>query len=227
MPGLGHRCVRARHARSGGRTAVDAKLELDTGSFDALGLSDAFVQRHHLAPASRPRLELTGVGFGGDTSGYRMRLDRLELGPFAFEQLPMGATRTTTGIEQLPSAGTIGAEILRRFKVTLDYPHQRMFLEKNAQFDSPFETESSGLTFRALGPKFDELTVHSIIAGSPAAQAGLEVGDVVTELDGQHVSRGALENVWRALLKPDVQHPVTVKRGKASIPLQLTTAQLF
>jgi len=62
---------------------------------------------------------------------------------------------------------------------------------------------------------------------SPATQAGLEVGDVVTELDGQHVSGGALENVWRTLLKPNVRHSMTVKRGKASIPLQLTTAPLF
>jgi hypothetical protein len=55
----------------------------------------------------------------------------------------------------------------------------------------------------------------------------LVVGDVIAELDGKPIAGGALEDVWRALLKPDVRHSLRVKRGEAAIPLQLTTARLF
>jgi len=53
--------------------------------------------------------------------------------------------------EEGDNDGPIGNEILRRFKVTIDYSRQRMMLEPNAHFSDPFENDMSGIAFESSG----------------------------------------------------------------------------
>ena len=47
--------------------------------------------------------------------------------------------------------GSIGAEVLRRFTVYLDYSAKKMFLRKNRYFDEPFRYNRSGLVVEHSG----------------------------------------------------------------------------
>ena len=63
--------------------------------------------------------------------------------------------------------------------------------------------------------------VKEVFKASPAAKAGLEAGDVVTEVAGQAVrSPRELVNIVAAL-KPDSQTLIGVQRGKESMKLPL------
>lgn len=63
--------------------------------------------------------------------------------------------------------------------------------------------------------------VKEVFKASPAAKAGVEAGDVVTEVNGRAVrSPRELINVVAAL-KPESQVQVQIQRGKQSLNLQL------
>jgi len=205
---------------------VPAKLELDTGSFDALGLGDSFVQANKLAD-DRPTIEVPGVAIGGDTSGYRLRLDRMRLGPFELANVPMGATRAAPAGEPIVFAGVLGAEVLRRFTVVLDYPHERMFLAPSASVSSEFTVDCSGLVPRAVGDRLEQVAVHAVLPSSPAERAGLEAGDVIVAVDGTPIDGSGLERLLEMLYRPDETLVFRVARDGAVNDISLVTQQLY
>jgi C-terminal processing protease CtpA/Prc len=94
-------------------------------------------------------------------------------------------------------SGIIGADLLYRFHVVLDYARSQMFLEKNRFFADPFEFDMSGIRFMMEGARFEVLKVFSVFDGSPAALAGIREGDVVSAIDGREAhlfTREALRN---------------------------------
>ena len=74
---------------------------------------------------------------------------------------------------------------MRRFTVTWDYQHERMLLVPNSQLHDPFEADSSGLHLTVRPPAFNIIYVAAVLPGSPAAAAGLLVGDVITAINGK------------------------------------------
>lgn len=95
-------------------------MRLDTGSEDAA--SDDLVRR-----SPERRLARQGVGLGTayvDTSGV---FESVELGPYAIHRA-WGASNDHPAL---------GMEILRRFTMTFDVPHGRLFLEPNGHFADP------------------------------------------------------------------------------------------
>jgi hypothetical protein len=72
--------------------------------------------------------------------------------------------------------------ILERFTVTFDYPHLRMPLEPNSHFADAFRKNASGLSVLARGADFRRFEVDGVDPGSPAALAGIHIGDIVTSL---------------------------------------------
>jgi len=64
----------------------------------------------------------------------------------------------------------------------LDYPHNRLLLAPNRDYSAPPAAyDGSGL---GLERKNADLTVTAIVPNSPAANAGIQIGDVVVTLDG-------------------------------------------
>jgi len=182
--------------RPSGGAPVDAVLELDTGSFDALGLHGSFVDQHALAPAGTPRLATPGLAIGGQTTGYRTRVAGVTLGSYALDDLVVSVTASNGAGNHSEVAGTLGAEVLRRFRVILDYPRKRMILEKNARYAEPSKFDMSGLTLAAEGDDFGTVRVLVVADASPAARAGVRPGDTITTIDGQAAGTIGLEPLF-------------------------------
>jgi len=107
--------------------AVAAKFELDTGCDGDMCLASDFVKAHKLADADGGRRShRSGVGGGrGIISGTvpEVRLGRLSV-------MKPSASFFLEGSPAEPGmAGHIGWDLLRRFKVTVDYEHKRLILE--------------------------------------------------------------------------------------------------
>jgi putative serine protease PepD len=65
----------------------------------------------------------------------------------------------------------------------------------------------------AVPPKPDGATVDSVVAGSPAAQGGLEEGDVVTAVNGYRVRSEAELKTWLYGLPPGTDVKITFERS--------------
>ncbi|MBV9497153.1 MAG: aspartyl protease family protein, partial [Acidobacteria bacterium] len=169
---------------AGGATH-EAHLLIDTGARNAVVLAKPFLDRTKLAEG-KTIAGLLGAGVGGATAQRIGRLQSIELAGMKIDAPITSFSTATSGAEADPNVdGLIGGDILKRFTLTIDYPHERLLLAKNAAFGEPFEFDMSGAYFVAVDEKLDRFRVDNVIAGSPAANAGVAAGDELVSIDGK------------------------------------------
>lgn len=74
--------------------------------------------------------------------------------------------------------GIVGNELLRRFNLVFDYPHNVVYVSKNKHFDDPAPVSRSGLELKA-SEDLKHVFVHKVHRFSPAAEADIKEGDEV------------------------------------------------
>lgn len=122
--------------------------------------------------------------------------------------------------------GLLGGEVLRRFTVTVDYSRSRIILEPNAQLDAPMEFDMSGMSLAALSNS-SMYRVRMLIEQSPAADAGVAVGDLLIAIDGTLVRELTLNDIRQRFKVPGKRFALTLKRGDNMIELAITTRRLI
>jgi hypothetical protein len=159
---------------------------------------------------------------GGATQGVGSNTGRgtLRLGRFEFKEIPIHCC----GGNELGNH-LIGGELLRRFKVTLDFPHQRMVLLSNPDVSRPFPFDCSGLILRQeRDSRF--FRIKTVIPGSPGAEIGLETSDLIEQINGVSATQWTLEALEDALSQPGQSLDLTVAsptRAKRSVKLLTRT----
>ena len=190
---------------------VPVKLLVDTGASDALWLSEKSDERIHFP---KNHIEaFIGRGLSGDLYGIKGRIEAIWVGPLVLPQ-PIVAFPNSEIIDQLMTSndrnGTIGAEILRRFHVTIDYRNSRLTLRPNHKFDDDFNYNMSGMEIINPMPGLPIFTVSNIRENSPAYLAGLKENDQILSLNNS--SRNDLElNDINLLLQSKENKKIKVK----------------
>src|SRR4030095_13379533 len=111
----------------------------------------------------------------------------------------------------------IGADLLRRFRVTFDYARKRMLLEPIEDVAKPFEVDRSGLRVHAKGDDARAFTVVGVLKGSASDEAGIQVGDVIEAIGGTPPSNLSLQELRDRLRAPAAkQWTVATRRGEQS-----------
>jgi len=166
---------------------VPVKLLVDTGASDALWLSENSDERINLP---KDRIEtFLGRGLSGDLYGTKGRIDGIWVGPLILPQ-PIVAYPNSELIDQLISSndrnGTIGAEILRRFFVTIDYRNSRLTLRPTHKIKDEFNYNMSGMEVSNPMPGLPVYTISNIRENSPAYFAGLQENDQILSINSSH-----------------------------------------
>jgi Aspartyl protease len=122
-------------------TAVTGIFLIDSGATTAIWLTKAFSEAHPEFLSIPETTDVRNVvAVGGDLSTRLGRVPAVRLGGFVVANPSAQFSQNSSGIFATPGlAGTIGAQMLRRFKVVLDYPHMEMILEPNENFDDASE----------------------------------------------------------------------------------------
>lgn len=160
---------------------------IDSGTTGSLILNKNFLDAHPGIAAGHEYVKSPSVvAVGGAINLQLLRLTALDLGSFHFyapvaavPQHPAGAL-ANTGV-----AGFIGGGILNRFTVDWDYTAKTMTLSPNRSYDGPFESDASGMKVIADGADWKTLRIIAVLAKGPAAEAGIQPGDVVDTVDGK------------------------------------------
>ncbi len=180
---------------------VFGQFEVDTGSRAGLTLWTPFVKANHLIERYRASPKSTiGWGVGGKAVGRVARGGELHLGHIKI----VHPVLTMQGHAASPKSfkeddGNIGGAILSRFTVTFDYSQQRLYLLPNKGFPAPLDYDRSGMWINQGGGGF---VVEAMLAGGPAATAGLQVGDVIVAIDGAPAGQTSLSE-WRQSLREE------------------------
>jgi membrane-associated protease RseP (regulator of RpoE activity) len=154
-----------------------------------------------------------GVAVGGSTEGRLFRAAAFIIGADRFDAPLIGYTVDSGGFENRDDAGTVGAAVLARYRLILDYSRNRIILEDGPKTGEKVTEGHSGMLVVSPGPAFDTLVIAQVIPGSPAAEAGLAPGDEVVSMDGR--SDWTLPDVRLALEQPGPVDLVVRNNGES------------
>jgi hypothetical protein len=149
---------------------------LDTGAPRTLSLYGDAARRSGLWDDSRPYVPFRPSGLGGQGPiGRIVRAPSLALGGLSIDRPlitlhPPGAALSVVG------DGVAGLALIRRFNLSIDARTRALWAQPNRQ---PAVTERYGLSGLWFDRKGDVAEVAGVGTGSPAAEAGMQVGDRV------------------------------------------------
>lgn len=194
--------LRAKAEISGHKT-VDADFVLDTGLDSAIVFYRAFTDSERISaahfktvPACYPEIDDGAKVLLGRLKGFQIGQYAVETPVALFSQSESGVTADKK------IAGAIGANFLRRFTVIFDFPHQRVILEPNLQFNHSVDEDMSGLSLIAKGANLKTFEVVRVQPGTPAADAGIQPGDVIAAVDDEaaaDLTLSALRDLFRQI----------------------------
>jgi hypothetical protein len=158
-----------------------SRFLIDLGAGLNLLFPRRYVQSSGLLDNTRKRWIKSGEGIGGRIEMELTTMRQLRIGPYRFRQVPINIFDDDFNVTNYPDwAGLIGNDLLRRFQVVLNYPAKEMHLLPNRFFSDPFDYSYSGLELYLINNK---IRVGYLAPGSPAAAAGLELGDEVVAVN--------------------------------------------
>jgi hypothetical protein len=123
------------------------RLLIDSGGGDSLWLF----------PYSHPDIivsdnyfdDFLGRGLNGNIFGKKSKIKKIKIGSFEFENASVSYPDSTSMLKMHTNKdrnGTLGAGILKRFIVIMDYPNREITLKKNTKlFREPFLYNKSGI----------------------------------------------------------------------------------
>ena len=126
-----------------------------------------------------------------------------------------------------PVHGLLGYSFLRHYRVAIDLPRRVLWLDPRADDadERPFEYCHVGVQLERRGA---EVVVAGVLDGSPAARAGIRVGDVLVALDGILAAPRDVIETTRALEgPPGTRVMLTLRRGEVEREYRLTRKRLL
>lgn len=163
-------------------------FEVDTGNSGGLIVFDPFAKAHGLF-ATAPRVAYVSPGgIGGPVPAALVRGNEFTLAGLTIRR-PMVqlANQQAGGFSSRTIAGNIGADILQRYTVTFDYRARTVTFAPNGQSMPEFPTDRTGLSLNQHDPA--AVDVIGVAPNSPAAAAGVGVGDEILAVNGKPVAQ--------------------------------------
>ena len=169
----------------GGHKSGEVLFIINTAMDVPLVISDHFAQQHHFfshlktVPVARGEL---GIG----DNAVMARIEDFQIGGYQI-LAPLAAfvQGKAPGLDDPQVAGEIGGGLLRRFTVTLDYARQIAIFDSNSEIRTDDHEDMSGISVAAGGPNLKRFEVVLVRPGSPAADAGVQKGDVIAGVDDE------------------------------------------
>jgi len=223
----GHPVLKAAVTPLGG-APIEHRFMLDIGSGLALALHSPFVAEHNLLREQSGTIRAIGMaGAGGVSVGRLGRVGTVQIGTFTIANpITLLSEDKAGAFANASLAGNIGAQIASRFRMIFDYGRRSIILEPSATFADPFDRAMSGIALRGEGSDHRTFRVKEVLENSPATEAGLAEGDVITSIDGVAASTLTLTAILEMLDKA-VARELTLQRGEQVLKVTLTPRRLI
>ncbi|GAB3689013.1 hypothetical protein GCM10027592_04840 [Spirosoma flavus] len=205
---------------SNGRDWVPLRVIIDTGAGQAL-LLDRF--RHCQVPVPNKVIPVSlGKGLTGEVRGELGRLSTIRVGRCVLTDVLVAYPDSLDfglKLAQLPERqGNIGCELLRRFRVTFNYPAGYLVMKPVKRLTrEPFAYDMSGLELRARGAGFDQYVITQVVKDSPAEKAGVRVGDELLWVDNNPATQLTMGEIYKLLLAGEGKQVTIIIRRQSQV----------
>ncbi|MDX1940655.1 MAG: PDZ domain-containing protein [Saprospiraceae bacterium] len=210
-------------------TSIQAKYLIDTGASLSLLLYTNTHPAFELPPQYiRSKI---GMGLGGYLQGFLGRIEKIQIKDIEMEGVITNFQEVPPDIDSTfmnGRNGIMGNQILSRFEMTIDYINEKMYLAQEKKFRKKFQYDRSGLILAASGLHLNDFNVVDIIAGSPAEQAGIQIGDEIKVINGIPTSLMHLSDITKRLQKRvGKKINMAIKRGDQRLKVQFRLRDLI
>jgi hypothetical protein len=141
-----------------GNKKTPVKMLIDSGGSDAIWLFED--TKAIIKTPKKYYRDILGEGLSGTIYGNRSRVQLFSIGRFNIEKPTVSFLDTLSTVNARDFKqrnGSIGGDILKRFKVWIDYPNKQITLKKNGSFRAGFKYNMSGLDVVYNGKKLIEV----------------------------------------------------------------------
>lgn len=177
------------------------ELLVDTGSWNALWLFSTKDDQIFLPEQRIP--DFLGFGLSGPINGHRARIQELSLANVRFPA-PTTSFPDSVALQSISKTGrngSLGGEILRRFRVIFDFPERRIFLKPNRDVNDAFYYNMAGIELDQPYKGVPVYSIYFVRPGSPAALAGLKKGDIVQRINSIKPHEISLNEIFKLFRK--------------------------
>ena len=213
-----------------GRKPITGDFLVDTGAgrFTVI-LNTPLVESTHLLTGSQKiRKEPGSRGVGGSVELMVGRLPGVQVGQYIFTNPFVHFAQDRKGaLASSDFSGLLGGELLSRFKVIFDYTHKRMILEPNRNYDAPFEYDETGVRLETGSDDVHTFRVRGVIENSPAFEAGMQEGEIITAIDGKPAAELSYSQIIQMFKQEDKEYLIEITHGAEKKQLKLKTRKLI
>jgi hypothetical protein len=198
---------------------------LDTGNAGSIVLTAPFVKEHRLFPKGGLIYRSPG-GVGGGYSEMHAAAKTFAFAGKTYHDVPVSIPQVASGFFATRGvAGNLGSGFLSRFTVVFDYRAQTVTFVPNRNVAMPFRADHIGWSVGQVAPS--DFQVNQVVPGSPAAHAGIAIGDRITAFAGNRVAAGFGLGDFSPYVTGTAPFVVTVERAGVSRTVTLTPRNLL
>ncbi len=167
-----------------------------------------------------------GKGLGGYILGYLGKINQVNFGHYSYHNI-LGNFQQLPDSLYLPKSDTIvegllGNKILQQFHLLFNFQEKIIYAKPNRFYSQSVENDLSGMSLFASGPYLKTYEVEEVFPNSPAAQAGIQKGDVLKKINNRTTSLFTLEQIENKLKKNKGKKiKLVFKREEKKIKLEL------
>jgi hypothetical protein len=223
----GHPIIEAEVTPEGGKP-LKGKFVLDIGSSASLALYSPFVAQYHLlGPKLKTIRALGAAGAGGQMQAQIGRVAELKIGEFRLARpITLFSQDKAGAFASSDIQGNLGEQVLSRFKLFLDYSHGRIIFEPTIDFGQPFAPAFAGAVLEGIGADYKIFRVTGVLEDSPASEAGLQIGDVITAVDGRPASALSVSEIAE-MFERSASYSLDVRRGDTKLHITMRPRKLI
>ncbi|MEO7311949.1 MAG: aspartyl protease family protein [Chitinophagaceae bacterium] len=202
--------------------AARQRFYFDTGGGLCLLLSEDFVRDSALFLGRKKLMPTMAEGMGGKKKMMITTVKELKLGPYKFKKVPTYIFEDEFNVTSYPSlGGLLGADLLRRFNITLNYPRAEIYLLPNTHFREAFDYSYTGMEIYYEEGK---VIIGEIIKNSPAEASGLQVGDEIFSVD--NVVGTSFQGIRNSLQSAGNRLKIIVLRNKQPFEIKMKVGRI-
>ena len=174
-------------------TGASSELRLEAGVFDLLRLEKKLKEFK------------TDRSIGVDLKGRQVKrkgqLSELKVGSFVHRNM----------IVHHSQISALGLGYLSRYLVTFDFPNNKLYLKPSLAFDRQSLSDATGI---GIILRKNQILIEQVTKNSPAAEVGIEAGDVLLEVDGSDARKSSLFDLRNLFSHAGEKHRLKVQRGE-------------
>lgn len=174
------------------------KVLFDSGAGLSLSVNTPFVNKHELTTKADKKVIRKSENLGSTSVSEKIAIESITLGKFTFDDLTILLSDDKSGVSSYKDyLGILGAKVIQRFNIILDYQKQNLYLKPNAKFSEKFEFPMSTIRMKK---KNGNILIDDIEEGSDEYKAGLRKGDIILSMNDQS---SKLIQFYKDLLKKE------------------------